>query len=234
MSWVGVALVGGGAALSGTGSMISQKGNFDNQTGMAQASNAELAKSNAKQQGFAGQNADTLGTDLSFYQPDAQAKQLATAQQTRGANNVANISAPDAAPQAAVPAGTPPAVAAEYAKRAGAAHDYAAGVGQAEGDLGGYNDSFFQNSLRDQQANRDIGVTNSYSNEEKSLLPARQQLAQAAAYKQPSIWGPLLTGAGNMMASAGGSKLGGSAAGSGVFDPSNWNASLPSGSLTGV
>lgn len=229
MTWVSVALIGGGALAGGAGYMMSKSDSLKNQQGMADASNAALATSNQKQQGFANTNAGTLGTDLSFYSPTAQASQLGAAQQTRGNTNVANISGPDGAPQAAISAGTPPAVAAEYAKRAGVAHDYAAGVGSAEGNLGGYSDSTFQNSLRGQQAQRDIGTTNSFSNEEKGLLPAREQLAQTAAYKQPSIWGPLLQGAGGIAASAGGAKLGNS----GVFDPSMWNSSLPTGSLTG-
>jgi hypothetical protein len=121
-------------------------------------------------------------------------------------------------------------VAAEYAKRAGAAHDYAAGIGQAEDNLGGYGDTWFQNNLRDQQASRDIGVTNSYSNEEKSLLPARQQLAQATAYKQPSIWGPVLSGVGSILGAKGGKMMG---SGDGPGGPSVWNTTLPSGSFDG-
>lgn len=233
MSWVSVAMIGAGAVMGGTGSMIGQKDSLDNQTGMANASNAALAKSNAKQQGFADQNAQTLGTDLSFYDPTAQAKQLAGAQKTRGDTNVANITGAQGAPEAAMQPGTPAAVGAEYNKRSGAAHDYATNLGTAEGNLGGYGDTWFQNALRDQQASRDIGVTNSFSNEEKSLLPAREQLAQTAAYKQPSIWGPLLQGGGNLLASAGGAKFGGSFGAPAAPTTNVWSAIPDTGTAMG-
>lgn len=94
--------------------------------------------------------------------------------------------------------GAPPAVANAYKGQMGKAHDYDTGYGENVGKLGGYNDAWFNNMLSGEEAKRQVGFGNSLAEEEKSLIGPEQDAAAAAAYRPPSLWGPLLQGAGQL------------------------------------
>lgn len=209
MSWIGVGLVAGGTALSAGGNMLGQYGALKNASSEASAANSVLASNILTQKGYQDSNENTLQSDLNNYAPATQGADLATAQGARGAADAANIT-PTNAGSVPLSPGAPPAVSQAYAQRGAAANTFAKNEATADGNLGGYGDTWLNNSLGDQSANRTIGVNNDLSGIESSLLAPEQQLAETQAYQTPSIWGPLLTGAGGIMASAGGSKLGGS------------------------
>lgn len=228
MSWIGVGLVAGGTALSAGGNMLGQYGALKNASSEASAANSVLASNILTQQGYQNKNNNALQTDLDNYQPATQSADLATAQGARGAADAANIT-PTNAGSVPLSPGAPAAVSNAYAQRGAAANTFATNEATADGNLGGYGDTWLQNSLGDQSAGRTIGVNNDLSGIEQSLLSPEQQLAETQAYQSPSIWGPLLTGAGGIMASAGGSKLGGTApaapapAAPAMTGPSVWN-----------
>jgi hypothetical protein len=202
--------------------MMTNASNLSNAQNQAAAANAVLGRNIATQQGFAGQNANTLQTNINSYAPGQQLGQLQEAQGARSAENIGNISGPDTG---GIPTtgGAPAAVRGEIAKRMQATNSYAKGVAGAQGKLGGYNDSWLSNTLRNSQSNRDIGVVNNASEGRKALLKPEQDAAMAAAYSPPSPWGALLSGAGNIGASAAGARgfgLGGGARSSAsAFNP---------------
>jgi hypothetical protein len=74
--------------------------------------------------------------------------------------------------------------------------------------LGGYNDAWFNNMLSGEEAKRQVGFGNSLAEEEKSLIGPEQDAAAAAVYRPPSLWGPLLQGAGQLGAAYAGAHAG--------------------------
>ncbi len=95
-------------------------------------------------------------------------------------------------------ADAPPAVKSELAKRMLAVHDAAVDRATNSAKVGGYGDTWLKNNLNTSDADRNIAVTNNYSNGEKGIPQSQQDAASAAAYKAPSIWGSLLSGAGSI------------------------------------
>lgn len=207
MDPVTIGLMLGGSALGGLGSYLGKNDALANAQAQAAARNAVLAKNIQIQQGFADQNKGTFDANMAGYAQPAQEAKLGAAQDARTATNVGNISESD---PNAVPIGdtAPAAVRSEIAKRMLSVHDGAVARAKASGALGGYGDAWQENQLGNNQASRDIGVTNNYSAGRKSLLVPEQDAAAAAAYKPPSIWGTLLSGAGNIMGGAAGKMAG--------------------------
>ena len=215
---VSLALMAGGAVAGGAGGIISSNSAYNNAKAQAAAENAILQQSLQKQAGYSAQTEGMFNDNLAKYTPDAQAAQLASAQGSRGAANVAAITAPDTS----TPANAPTADTQDLAKRMGAVLDYAKTNAQNQGNLSGYGDTWLTNNLNNAETNRQMAPVEQESQLEASLLPERQTIAGAGAYTTPSLWGPLLQGAGSIAASAGGAGLKGGAstpAPSPGFDP---------------
>jgi hypothetical protein len=124
---------------------------------------------------------------------------LQTAQDARVENNVGAITKPNTY----APSGgdAPPAVGNAYRGDLADAFNFATNEATNSGKLGGYGDQWFNSNLTQQDAARKIGIGNSNAENLKSLLPAEQDIAQAEAYKPPSPWGQILSGAGSMLGS---------------------------------
>lgn len=199
-----LSLLLGGTALSTAGGMFGRSDALANAAAQARARNESLAKNIGILNGFEDQNQKTFGGNIAHYAPEEQGKLLTDAQTTRGNNNAAAISGPDMS--LPIPADASPASRSDLAKRMLAVHEGATARAKATGKLGGYSDAWTTNQLNDAQANRDIGVTNNYAEGRKALIGPEGDLAATGAYQSPSIWGPLLSGAGSIASAAGGAR----------------------------
>jgi hypothetical protein len=211
---VGLLLAGTGASIGG--GILGRNDALANAQRAAEARNAVLAANIAKQQGFYDTNKGTFDANMSNYAQPAQAQQLQTAQDTRSAANTGNMTQVD--PNSILTqADGSPAVKSEIVKRMLGTFNMATDRAKSMGKLGGYGDSWLQNQFGNLQADRDIGVTNSFAEGRKALLGPEQDAASAAAYQPPSIWGSLLSGAGSIASAFGGSRMGRRP----TWDPSN-------------
>jgi hypothetical protein len=95
----------------------------------------------------------------------------------------------------------PPALAASRAQQMKNATDFIQNQGTATGKLEGYDDSWFNSGLNENDAARKIGIGNLFANETKSLIGPEQDLAGAAAYKTPSWIPGVMQGVGSMLGS---------------------------------
>ena len=173
----------------------------------AAARNAVLAQTITKENGYAADNAGQMGTNIAHYAPGSQEAQLADAQAKRTTNMTGNITQTDPA-SVPLPADTNPAASSDLAKRMAAVHDGVVNRAGLTAKLGGFGDTWLQNNLNTNEADRNIGVTNNYAEGAKAILPAQQDAAAAAAYKPPSIWGSLLSSAGSVAGGAAGAGKG--------------------------
>jgi len=191
------------AAASVGGAIVSGNSAKDAAARDAAARNAVLAQTISKENGLAADNATQLNGNLAHYAPGAQDAQLADAQAKRTATSTGNMTTtdPNSVP---LPADTNPAATGDLAKRMLAVHDGAVSRAGLNANLGGFGDTWLKNNLNTNEADRNIGVTNNYAEGDKAILPALQDDAAAAAYKPPSIWGPILTGIGGVAAGAAG------------------------------
>lgn len=215
-------LAAGGAAASIGGGILSRneaQANAQRQAAAeAAARNAVLADNIQKQQGFFNDNKGVWDASIGNYGQPQQEQQLKTAQDARSAGNVGNITQvdPNSIP---TQSDASPAVKSEIAKRMLSTFNQSTDNAKAMGKLGGYSDTWLQNQLANRQADRNIGVNNSFAEGRKALLGPEQDAAglaaKTAAYRAPSLWGPLLSGAGSIASAAGGAGLG--SGGSGIF-----------------
>jgi hypothetical protein len=136
---------------------------------------------------------------------------LAPAQAARTSAITSNLVAPDtgAPPAGGSPGASdaPPAIANFRNNSLKNAFDFATNQAKDYGTLGGYTDSWFNSNLAKQDAARKIGVGNAMANETKSLIGPEQDLAGAAAYRPPSMWGSVLQGAGSVLGSYAGAHV---------------------------
>jgi hypothetical protein len=197
---VSLFLAGVGSSLGG--SILGQNDALANATAQANARNAVVQSAIAKLSGFGAQNETTMSNLLAGYSAPAQTAQLANDQAKRSANNVAAITSdnPNSVP---IQVDASPATKADLAKRMLAAHDYGVARAKAKGALGGYADTWLTNELNNSQAGRDIMTVNNAAEGRKALVQPEADLAAAAAYKPPSMWGPLLAGAGSVLTGMG-------------------------------
>lgn len=221
MSWVGVAVAGAGAAATIGGGIVSRNEATDNARRQAEARNAKLRANQAILDSFAGDNAKTFGDNIAGYAPEAQQQRLETSQGHRGDVNADNISDldPNSVP---ITADASPAVRSEIAKRMLAVHNGAVERAKSFGKLGGYTDAWAANELGNQQAARDIGVNNNFAEGRKAMIGPEGDNAAAAAYQTPSIWGPLLQGAGSLASMAGGAMAGGGGSAAAPMTNTGW------------
>ena len=161
-----------------------------------------------KENGFADTNAAELNKNVANYAPGVQDTNLTNAQGSRAATMTGNMT-PDAGADVPYTADAPAPVRSELAKRIMAAHDGAVSRAGLTAKVGGYGDTWFNNGLNTSAADRNIDTTNNYANGTKSILGAQQDAAAAAAYKPPSVWGPVLSGISSVAAGAAGGGGGG-------------------------
>lgn len=192
-----------GTALKTGGGIFGRNEAQENANRIAQARNAALAQSIAKQQGYYDQNKIAFDNNMAGYAAPAQAERLSGAQDTRSAGNTGNITQTgvDGLP---LQQDASPMVRSEIAKRMLGTFNQSTERAKAMGKLGGYSDAWLQNELGNRQADRDISVQNLFSNNEKALLNSKLDTAAAGAPQEHSIWGPLMSGAGSLMSSAAG------------------------------
>lgn len=197
---ISAALAAGGAVIKGNESANAAKRE-------AEARNAVLKANLVKQQSYAADNAKELEGNVAHYAPGAQEAQLADAQGKRTAMATGNISMtdPNSIP---ITADAPPAVKSEIAKRMLAVHDGAIERAKLNAKPSSFGDTWLQNNLNTANADRNIGVTNNYSQGAKDILTSQQDAAAASVYKPPSIWGTLATGASSIAAGAAGAGKG--------------------------
>lgn len=224
MDPISLSLLLGGTGLNLLGGILGQNDALSNATAQANARNAVVASAIGKLNAMEGQNQTTMSNLLSGYSAPAQQQQLANDQATRSASNTNAISAPT---PSAVPiqSDASPMSRSDLAKRMLDVHDFAVNRAKAQGTLGGYSDAWLQNELNNAQAGRNIGVVNNAAEGRKALVGPESDLAAAAAYRPPSIWGPLLSGLGSLGIGAGANTLGGS--GSSTFGGFNYNNFIP-------
>lgn len=212
MSWA-VAAVAGGTALKVGGGMLDRNSALANAEAQAKARNESLAKNIGLLDEFGDQNKGVFNADVGGYAPSEQTAALANAQQARGASAVYNMSPMETGSDAPIQSDASPASRSDLAKRMLAVHDLSTKRAKAMGRLGGYSDAWMANELRDKQAGRDIDTTNNMAHGRKGLIGPEGDLAAAAAYKPPSPWGAVLSGAGSALAGYGGANLGGGGSG---------------------
>jgi hypothetical protein len=217
----------GGTGLNLFGGIIGQNDALANATAQANARNAVVRSAINQLDQYGAQNRGTFNDLMAGYSPTNQATTLAADQAKRSDSNVNAITTenPNATP---IQADASPATRSDLAKRMLAVHDMAVDRAKAQGQLGGYSDAWLTNELNNAQAGRDIGVINNFAEGRKALVQPESDLAAAAAYRPPSIWGPLLSGLGSIAVGFGGRSLGG-------FDYGGANLAAfdPTGELTG-
>lgn len=200
-------MIAGAAGLGAAGSAISANEAKNAAARDAAARNAVLASTIAKENGYASDNAGQLNGNIAHYAPGAQETQLTAAQDKRAATSTGNMTTSDPA-AVPLPADSNPAVTSDLAKRMLAVHDGAVSRAGLNAKLGGFGDTWLQNNLNTNEADRNIGVTNNYAEGQKAITPALQDDAAASVYKPPSIWGPLLSAAGSVAGGAAGAGKG--------------------------
>lgn len=201
----------GSMLLGGLGSFFGASDAASNARRVAEARNAVLRDAIAKLEGFYDTNKGTFDKNMSNYSVEGQGARLTGAQGKRSDAVTGNLKLDDTGAGAPISASASPAVRSEMAKRMLSVHDAAVSRARAIGSLGGYGDAWLQNNLGNAQTSRDLGVTNSFAEGRKALVQPEQDLAAAAAYRAPSMFGPLLSGAGQLLggfAGRGGSLFG--------------------------
>ena len=186
--------------------MLSRNDALSRAQAEAAAANASVKKNIGILDNYETQNQSDFNANIGNYAPDVQAKLLQTAQDTRGNNNVANITTPDQQTPVPIQADASPATRSDLAKRMQTVYDQATARAKAIGKLGGYSDQWVANNIGNQQTADKIGVTNNMAEARKALIQPEAELASQGAYRAPSIWGPLLQGAGSIMSGAAGAR----------------------------
>lgn len=179
----------------------------------AAARNAVLADYIRKQNGLEAEGRGHLDNTMAGYAPGAQDQRLQDAQTAR-VGAATGAMGPMSDPNAVTVSGSaPPVVRGEIAKRMLAAFQSATDRAKAMGNLSGYGDQWFQNNADIADSARRIGTLNNFARGNAGILQSQQDLAQLGATKAPSIWGPILSGAGSLAMSIGAGGMGGMGAG---------------------
>jgi hypothetical protein len=196
-------LMAASAGLSAGGAAIQRSEADANANSIASARNGVLQQYLDRQRKLGEEGRGYFDTRMQDYAPGKQAEALDKAQADRTEGILKNVSAPnvDAVP---LTGSTPQVVKSEIAKRMLATFQQATDRAKAAGKLSGYGDSWLGNNLGVADTARRVGTVNNFSQNEAALLPNEQQFAEVAARKQPSIWGPILSAGGNLVASAAG------------------------------
>ena len=192
--------------MSGTiiGGLIERQQANKQAKAVAEARNAALRQYLSKQEGLEQEGRGLLDGVVARY-ADGNT-QLADAQGNRTGviiDTVGKTSDPNAIQHTR---DASPAVTSEIAKRMLAAYNRATDHAKAMGAVGGYGDQWFNNNVATGDVARQIGTLQNFSRGNTAILQSQQDLAEAAAYKQPSMWGSLLKGVGNLALTASGGR----------------------------
>jgi hypothetical protein len=231
-----IAALAAAAALSAGGAAVSQHEATSNANNVAMARNRALQATLDRTRGM---SKDSRAVFDKRAEEIAPAK-LAKTQEDVTANRTAGLTdAVDKATPADVPlAGSAPAVVkSEVASRMKDAMESGINRAKALGKLGGYGDLWSQEGFANQDASRNIDVQQNLISGQMSMLPYQQQLAELRATRAPSLWGPVLQGAGSVIGSAAGAGMlpGGSVAkaGAGGLGLLDWSKLPVGGTLVG-
>jgi hypothetical protein len=177
----------------------------------AAARTQQLLRFLAQQRVYQGQNQEAFKPVTAAIDPATfQATQAADTASRAGAATTAINDFTSHAPTVAT-SGTDPnnLVQKEIAARSGVETGKSTRDATNDATLKGFGDVFSNLGLTTNEAARHIDTTNSFARTDASLLPQQQDIA-AAPYSQPvpqasSPWGSILSGLGNIAATAGGS-----------------------------
>ncbi len=151
-------MLAGTVGLGAAGSIINGNSAKEAAARDAAARNAVLAQTIGKENGYAADNATQLNGNIAHYAPGSQDAQLKAAQGARTANMTGNITSAD--PHAVpLPADSNPAVSSDLAKRMLAVHDGAVERAGLTAKVGGYGDTWLQNNLNTNEADRNFRDT---------------------------------------------------------------------------
>lgn len=192
------------AALSAGGAAVSSHEANKNAEREAGARNSVLAASLKRQRGYGDEARTYFDNRMKDYEKPAQAASLEKAQTDRTTGITGNISTPSAN-DIPLSGSAPAVVKGEIAKRMLTAFNDATSRAKALGKVGGYGDNWLGNNTGVADTARRVGTINNFSQNDAALLPAEQDLAQIGARRTPSIWGPVLSAGGNILAAGAGS-----------------------------
>lgn len=191
------------AALSAGGAAITRSEQDANANSIASARNGVLQQYLDRQRKLGQEGRGYFDKRMEDYAPGKQGEALDKAQTERTDSILKDVSAPntDAIP---LTGSTPQVVKGEIAKRMLTTFQQATDRAKAAGKVGGYGDTWLGNNFGVADTARRVGTVNNFSQNEAALLPNEQQFAEIAARKQPSMWGPILSAGGNMLAAGAG------------------------------
>lgn len=192
------------AALAAGGAAVTSHENRKNAEGIAAARSRVLKDSIGRQRKYGEEARGYFDKRMEDYAPDAQPQTLDKAQTERTDSILKNVSSPATAGDIPLSGSTPQVVKGEIAKRMLTTFQQATDRAKAAGKVGGYGDNWLGNNFGVADTARRIGMVNNFSTNDAALLPAEQDFAQISATRQPSIWGPILSAGGNVMAGAAG------------------------------
>jgi hypothetical protein len=208
---ISLSLLAASTAASVGGNAISSHEAEQNMKAQQAARNQVLDQFLKKQRDYQDQNTAAFNKQTDSMSADQNAQSQTEAIDNRNAAIERSTgSEPTSASAIPLSGSAPSVVKQEIAKRVGDAFTAATDNVKKQAKAASYGDVFQKNNIGIQEAGNNIGTTNSFARDDAALLPARQDLASAAAYKAPSGWGSVLSGLGT---------VGSLAAGSGMFAP---------------
>lgn len=193
---ISMALMIGGAALSAGGGAISANDADRNAAAVAKARNRVLNDTLARNERHAQQARQSFDARVADAGPAQAPQKLDQAKADRTAQLESTVQPLDTGTMPTADS-APTVIKSALAKAMLEASSAGKAAAQRSGRLGGYGDFFFDRSLGDNAASRDIGVSNNLAQGNLSIMPYLQDFAGIAAQKKPGILGPLLSGLGS-------------------------------------
>lgn len=182
------------------GGLLGRREADKNAEAVANARNSALMSYLKRQGDLADEARGYFTTRMADYAPGVQDKALATAQDSRSAALTGNLTAPSDGSEIAVSRSAPPIVRGEIAKRMLDAFNTSTERAKAMGKLGGYGDTWLNNTFGLADTSRRIGTVNNFSQAEAAMLGNQLDLAEAAAPRSSSIWPGILSAGGDLLA----------------------------------
>jgi hypothetical protein len=173
------------------GGLMEERDRREDAAARAKARMDSLRRSLKRQDAFSGEARGYFDTRMGDYAPGVQDTRLVDAQSARTGTITSNLTVPTA-DDVPYSRSAPAAVRGALAKRMLDVFNDATERAKAAGALGGYGDTWQSNALGVADTGRRIGTVNDFSRQEAALLPMEQDLAEAGAAKQPSLWGPIM------------------------------------------
>lgn len=185
------------------GGMMDRREDEKNAARQASARNAVLSQTLDKNRKLSEESYGTFDKRLAEAQPEPQQGQLEGAREKRVAEAKSTIR--EAAPgEVPLSGSAPKVVQSQLAKRLSEAQVKNEDAATKIGNLSAYGDQWFQNNLDNVEAARGIDTTRGFAQQNLSLMPALQDLAQYGAYKPKSGLGTALQQVGQIGATTAG------------------------------